>query len=409
MRLSRWLLAWASIALAATALAASHRGIDGWTVDEKAHIAELAITGLPSVPPDPSNRVADDERAAELGQRLFFDPRFSGNGKVSCASCHDPGKAFQDGTPLAHGVGVTARRTMSIVGTAHSPWLFWDGRKDSQWAQALGPLESAVEHGGDRAQYAHLISEHYLAEFEAVFGKMPSMKHVPAHAGPVQDARAGAQWQQMPAPQRDDVSRVFADMGKAIAAYERWLEPAPSRFDAYAAALERGDAQAMSAALNPVEVAGLKLFIGKANCIQCHSGPLFSNHEFHNTGVPGAKGLPADSGRADGVRQLIKDEFNCLGRYSDAKPGQCGEIRFLEADARQEGQFRVPSLRNVGARAPYMHAGQFATLDDVVAHYNSAPKAPVGHGELKPLKLDADERAQLVAFLRSLDSGVKAR
>jgi cytochrome c peroxidase len=268
---------------------------------------------------------------------------------------------------------------MSIVGTAHSPWLFWDGRKDSQWSQALGPLESAVEHGGHRTQYAQLVAAQYRADYEAVFGRIDG-----------------------------DASRVFANIGKAIAAYERKLEPAPSRFDAFAVALERGDATGMSDAMTRDEIAGLKLFIGKANCVRCHSGPLFTNDEFHNTGVPGAKGKAPDTGRADGVRQLVKDEFNCLGRYSDAKPEQCGELRFLEADKRQAGQFRVPSLRGVASRPPYMHAGQFATLDEVVAHYDRAPAAPQGRSELEPMHLDARERAQLVAFLRTLDSGVRA-
>src|SRR5690606_15553813 len=106
----------------------------------------LSIKSLPPLPPDPSNRYGDDPRAAALGHQLFFDTRLSANGKVSCATCHDPGRDFQDGLPLAVGVGTNTRRTMPIAGTAYSPWMFWDGRKDSQWSQALGPLESPVEH-----------------------------------------------------------------------------------------------------------------------------------------------------------------------------------------------------------------------------------------------------------------------
>ena len=98
---------------------------------------------------------------------------------------------------------MTPKRTMPIAATARSPFLFWDGRKDSQWAQALGPLESPVEHGGDRTQYAHIAAEHYLAEYEAIFGKMPDLSKLPSHAGPVQDAKANAEWQAMPAPERD--------------------------------------------------------------------------------------------------------------------------------------------------------------------------------------------------------------
>ncbi|MEJ6022137.1 cytochrome-c peroxidase [Ramlibacter sp. PS4R-6] len=380
-----------------------------WSDTEIERIGQLSIANLPPLPADPSNRVADDERAAELGQRLFFDGRLSANGQVSCASCHLPDRQFQDGTPLARGIGTTDRRTMSIVGTARSPWQFWDGRKDSQWSQALGPLESPVEHGGDRTQYAHVLAGAYLADYERIFGKMPAIGHLPKNAGPVANAQAAAAWQAMPAPDRDKVDAIFANLGKAIAAYERRIEPGPSRFDAYADAAARGDAARMAATLSRDEIAGLKLFIGRANCIQCHAGPLFTNNEFHNTGVPLAAGGKPDSGRLAGARQVLADEFNCLGRHSDAKPEQCGEIRFLaEGSDNHLRQFRAPSLRNVAERAPYMHAGQFATLEDVVRHYNRAPAAPQGHSELQPLGLDATEVKQLVAFLKTLSGPLRS-
>lgn len=380
-----------------------------WSPQELAQLQELSIAALPPLPADPSNRVADDPRAAELGQRLFFDERLSANGQVACASCHLPDQLFQDGTPLGKGVGTTDRRTMSIIGTAHSPWQFWDGRKDSQWSQALGPLESAVEHGGDRTQYVHLVADQYRAEYEEVFGKLPQLAELPAHAGPVADPEAAAAWQVLPPAQKDTVNRVFANIGKAIAAYERRIDPGPARFDAYVEALAQGDGAKMKAAMTRDEIAGLKLFLGKGQCVQCHSGPLFTNNEFHNTGVPAAKGLPADLGRQAGARQVLKDEFNCLGPYSDAKPEQCGEIRFLDENgASQLRQFRVPSLRNVAERAPYMHAGQFATLREVVEHYNRAPAAPAGHSELTPLGLAAKEVDQLVAFLATLSGPVRA-
>lgn len=380
-----------------------------WTQQELAQLQELSMSRLPPLPADPSNRVADDERAAEFGQRLFFDQRLSANGQVACASCHLPEKLFQDGTPLGKGVGTTDRRTMSIIGTARSPWQFWDGRKDSQWAQALGPLESAVEHGGDRTQYVHLVAEQYRTEYEAVFGKLPPLESLPRHAGPVADPKANAAWSELAPAQKDTVNGVFANMGKAIAAYERRIDPGPSRFDAYVEAAAQGDAAKMEMAMTRDEIAGLRLFLGKGQCLQCHSGPLFTNNEFHNTGVPAVQGLAADLGRLAGAKQVAKDEFNCLGRHSDAKPEQCGEIRFLdENSANQLRQFRVPSLRNVAERAPYMHAGQFATLREVVEHYNRAPTAPQGHSELKPLGFSATEVDQLVAFLGTLSGGVKA-
>ena len=410
MRALNWIFVTAAALLAVALLAAATKPEAAWSKDELEQLASLSIGSLPPLPADPSNRVADDERAAALGQRLFFDTRLSSNGEVACATCHLPDKLFQDGTPLAKGVGTTDRRTMSIIGTARSPWQFWDGRKDSQWAQALGPLESAVEHGGNRTQYAHLAATHYRTEYEAVFGKLPDLSRLPAHAGPVDDPKARAEWDAMAPADRDKVTGIFANLGKAIAAYERKIEPGASRFDAYVQAATTGDTTKMQDALTQDEVAGLRLFIGKGQCVQCHSGPLLTNNEFHNTGVPAARGLPTDAGRLSGARKVLQDEFNCLGRYSDAKPQQCGEIRFLAGDGESQlRQFRVPSLRNVAQRAPYMHAGQFATLKEVLQHYNRAPAAPQGHSELKPLGLNDAEIEQLQAFLGALGGPVNAQ
>jgi cytochrome c peroxidase len=377
-----------------------------WGQDEINTLRGLWIGSLPPLAPDPSNKVADDERAVALGQQLFFDTRLSINGKVACASCHLPSEDFQDGKPLGEGVGTTARRTMPIAGTAYSPWLFWDGRKDSLWAQALGPLESPVEHGGSRTQYAHLIEQSYRAEYEALFGPLPNLSDTvrfPDAAGPVADPTARGAWEGMAPADRDAITRIYANIGKAIAAYERKIMPGPSRFDQYVDALLKGDTTAMRTALTPDEVSGLRLFVGKAGCINCHNGPLFTNNDFHNTGVPAAAGLPEDTGRAQGVRQVLADEFNCLSKYSDAEEEDCGELRFAKSDDHAlERQFKPPSLRDVAERAPYMHAGQFQTLRQVLEHYNRAPAAPAGHSELKPLGLSEQELAQLEAFLRSL-------
>ena len=140
-----------------------------WTAEETTTLRSLWIGSLPALPADATNRFADDPRAVSLGHKLFFDVRFSSNGEVSCATCHMPEILFTDGLPLGVGISEMTRKTMTIVGTAYSPWLFWDGRKDSQWAQALGPLESPIEHGGNRTQYAHLIDEFYRAEYAAIF------------------------------------------------------------------------------------------------------------------------------------------------------------------------------------------------------------------------------------------------
>ena len=345
---------------------------------------ELALNGLEPLQPDRSNRWADDARAADLGHRLFFETRLSSNGRVACATCHDPRKDFQDGTPLAQGVGRTDRRTMPIAATAYSPFLFWDGRKDSQWAQALGPLESPVEHGGNRAQYAQVIAKHYRADYEAVFGPLPDLG------------------------EPDGITQVFVNIGKAIAAYERRIQYGASRFDRFIAGWKEHGAPPKDV-LSKEELAGLALFVGKANCTQCHNGPLLTNNEFHNTGVPARAGIAQDRGRFPAVAAVKSDEFNCRSRWSDAKPTECAELEFLApASHALERSFKVPSLRNVAERAPYMHAGQFATLAEVLEHYNRAPAAPAGHTELKPLGLSRTELRQLEAFLRTLSGGLSA-
>jgi cytochrome c peroxidase len=375
-----------------------------WTAQERALLKSMSLTSLEPLPPDPSNRFGDDPRAAALGEALFFDTRLSGNGKVSCATCHVPAKDFQDGTPLGHGVGTTGRRTMPIAGTAHNAWYFWDGRASSQWEQALGPLESAVEHGGTRTEYAHVIAEHYRGLYEATFGALPTLTSLRRRAGPVADSTARASWERIAPAQREEISRVYANIGKAIAAYERRIEPTRSRFDRYVDAELAGRIEDSSSAFNPDEQAGLRLFIGKANCSNCHNGALFTDQHFHNTGVPSPQARAApDSGRTIGVRQALAGEFSCTSRYSDAKPDDCEELRFAVTEgAELTRAYKTPSLRNVANHAPYMHAGQFATLDEVLAHYNGAAAAPFGKSELKPLHLSPIELRQLSAFLGTL-------
>lgn len=394
----------ALVGVAATAAFHMGPGPSRWSSDEVEELRTLSIAALESPPPDPSNRVAEHTLAAALGHKLFFDPRFSSNGAVSCATCHRPELGFQDGVPLAVGVGVTDRRTMPIAGVARSPFQFWDGRKDTPWAQALGPLESPVEHGGSRLQYVHVLAQHYAQEYAAVFGPLPDLEGLPARGGPVPDPDLRAAWDGIPEEQRVAVTRAFANMGKAIAAYERRIDAGPTRFDAYVASLS-SDGRAAAGILTPDEEAGLRVFLGKGNCTQCHNGPLLTNFDFHNTGVPPASGRTPDRGRAAGAGAVLADEFNCRSPYSDAPAGACADLEYMVADgAHLEGAFKVPSLRGVAERAPFMHAGQFPDLDAVVAHYRRAPRAATGTTELRRLRLSDREARQLVAFLRTLSA-----
>jgi cytochrome c peroxidase len=394
---------------------------DRWNATELDVLASLSLRHLPPALPDPSSAVDASRAAADLGQRLFNDPRFSRNQAVSCATCHDPQKQFQDGLPTGRGVGIGARRSMPLMGSAHSPWLFWDGRKDSLWSQALGPLEDAVEHGGNRAQYAHLMQAHYRADYEAIFQAMPDLSAAPLNASPLGTSAEKAAWAAMDSQAQAQVSRVFANMGKAIAAYEKTLTHSESRFDRYVEGAIRSDPKAAQL-LSTQEASGLRVFIGKGQCVSCHNGPLFSDQSFHNTGVPPRDPASPDRGRAAAIAKVRADEFNCLGPFSDAKPTQCQELRFLVGDdGALQGAFKTPSLRGVSSRPPYMHAGQFTSIEAVIAHYVKAPAAVVGHTELshglaghserQPIRLSEQEVKDLAAFLETLSapSGVPAK
>jgi cytochrome c peroxidase len=389
---------------------------DVWTAEDKAVLASMSLHRLPPPPRDSSNAVEAVPAAAALGKRLFGEVRFSRNQAVSCATCHAPARQFQDGLPVGRGVGAGSRRTMPIAGAAHSPWLFWDGRKDSLWSQALGPLEDAVEHGGNRTRIAKVMRTNYRVEYEALFGPMPDLADLPEDAGPQGNAAERAAWENMDPARRMEVNRVFANLGKAIAAYERTLTPGESRFDRYVDAVVAGDREGRQA-LSTQEVNGLRLFLGRGQCVTCHAGPLLTDQHFHNTGVPPRDLVHPDRGRSAATANVRRDEFNCLGAFSDAAPEACQELRFMVSDdSALEGAFKTPSLRNVGQRAPYMHAGQFASLEEVVAHYAKSPSAAVGHSELaqegagrterKAIRLTESEVQDVAAFLRTLSGPI---
>jgi cytochrome c peroxidase len=293
---------------------------------------------------------------------------------------------------------------MTIVASAYSPWLFWDGRADSPWAQALGPLESAVEHGGTRALYARVIAAEYARDYTAIFGALPELAGVPRAAGPNGNAAERAAWARLSRARQDSVTRVFVNAGKAIAAFERGIRFGASRFDRYVAWLSDSAARTR-VRFTADERAGARLFIGRAQCVRCHSGALLTDEQFHNVGV--GAGERADSGRATGIRLADASEFNCLATYSDASPADCTELKYAKrGTADLAGAFRTPSLRNVALRPPYGHRGELASLAAVLDHYNRAPAAAVGHSELEPLHLTRAELVQLEAFLRTLSGPI---
>jgi cytochrome c peroxidase len=400
---------------------------------------------------DVSNRYADDPKAAALGQKLFFDRDFSGalldldddggpnalgvrgdTGKVSCAGCHDGQRGFLDARSsfkeISLGTGWTGRRTPSLLDVGQAKIVMWGGRHSTLYAQVFGPLENPLEMNSSRLFVAQRIARIYAAEYEAVFGagslaplqdtaRFPVL--TPKTTGcrltesvdhprqqppdPIYECHGtpgdSAEYDSMAPADRDLVTRVVVNMGKAIAAYERLLDCGAGRFDDWA----HGNASA----LTPSEQRGFDLFVGKGACTGCHAGPYFSDQAFHNLGFAEAKTRVGvlngdDHGAARDLVKAKSDELGILGSYSDGDDGRIPK----ELGPELEGAFRTPTLRCVSQRPSFMHSGLLHSLDDVVAFFDRGGDAAgsyVGQGVLRPLGLTAEERADLVAFLKSLD------
>ena len=289
----------------------------------------------PAVVPFPVDNPFSPQKSA-LGAALFHDRRLSVDGSLSCADCHDRGKGFADGK--AHGRGVSGRplkrHTPTLWNLAWSSPVFWDGRARSLEEQVAGPIESPDEMA--------LALEEAVARLAAD----PAMVQAFAQAFPER-------------PQVD-----AGNLARAIATYERTFVSPATRFDRWVA----GDEQA----LGEREIAGFRLFTGKARCASCHSGFAFTDYAFHDIGLPGD-----DRGR--------------------------GAMLALAA---AEHSFKTPGLREIARSAPYMHDGSLATLEDVIDHYAGgvAERATLSRDVPRGLTLSAVERADLVAFLGSLTS-----
>ncbi len=239
----------------------------------------------------------------------------------------------------------------------------------------------------------------------AVAGPLPDLavETLPGIARPAeQGSAADTAWHTLTETQRDAVTGVYVNIGKSIAAFERTLRPGASRFDLYANALFDGDAEGKDH-LSAQEEAGLRLFLSKAKCVICHNGPMFTNGEFHHVGAPDTD--EPDLGRAAVIQAVLKDEFSALGRWSDADPKEgAPHVRFLDANPiRYRSAFKTPTLRDVAKRPPYMHAGQFDTLGEVLRHYRDVSGKGMAdeifHGDLTD-----EELLQLEAFLGTLTS-----
>lgn len=316
------------------------------TVDEGVEFAEIGL--LPPVEHPERNPYTKEK--AELGKQLFFDPRLSGSMQIACASCHDPDLAWADGRTAAfgHDRQIGTRNTPSIMNSAYATSMFWDGRVSSLESQARMPVVNEIEMHASPDAVAARVNQiaGYRQKFKEVFGV-------------------------------DEVT--FDEIAKAIACFERTVVGGRSRFDAFL----KGNHDALSDSA----VRGLHLFRTTARCINCHSGPNFSDNQFHNIGLT-----------------YYGRKFEDLGRYVATKKPE------------DVGKFRTPTLRNVSRTAPYMHNG-FFELDGLLNLYNAGgpnvqpkddaeradPMFPVKSHLIKPLGLNKQDLADLTAFIESLE------
>ena len=327
---------------------------------------------------DPSNRVSGRPEAIALGERLFFDPRLSGSGSVLCASCHVPFRAFQDGRPRGFGLEEGDRNTPSLFNVAFYRWYGWDGGHDSLWSQSIRPLLDAREMKASAAHVAATVRRYYANAYRLAF--------------------------QREIPSKDEA--VLVDAGKALAAFQETLVSGRTPFDDFRDALEAKDEVAMRRYPEAAK-RGLRTFVGKGSCSVCHVGPLFTNGEFGDVGVPFFTGPgKVDAGRQGGIKKLESSRFNLLGRFNDdAERSSATGTRHVVAQHRNFGEFRVPGLRNVARTAPYMHNGSLATLQDVVKHYSELNEERLhadGEKILRRLDLAPQEVDDLVVFLETL-------
>jgi cytochrome c peroxidase len=368
-----WIAAWCALAVLAPWTGAGAQDAPSFTDDEIRATLAHGPWPLPRKI-DPSNRVSGKREAVELGERLFFDTRLSASGAFSCSTCHVPERNWTDNQTRGSAAAAVERNTPTLMNIRLGRWFGWDGGSDSLWSQNIRPILDVRELGATPRHVADLMrkDEQLSCRYRKVFGSAPSAT---------------------------DDELVLVDVAKALAAFEETLDSPPTPFDQFRNALERGE-RFPPWRYSDAARRGLKIFIGKGGCDRCHSGPNFSDGEFHDNGFS-ALSARKDPGRVEGAKRVRESRFNLLGPYSDdpsrstadgtrgATPGQAGERAF-----------KVPTLRHLLLTAPYGHHGEVERIADVVRHYSENG----GPGELKPLNLTAREQTDVVVFLESVST-----
>ena len=337
--------------------------------------------GLPAVN-YPENNPQTPEKIA-LGEKLFNDKRFSSTGEVSCATCHDPKKAFTD-SPLKVSEGINkltgTRNAPTVINTIYFKTMFWDGRSPDLEDQALHPFVNPVEMGlKDHQPILNIVKSdpEYTQAFKTVFGKSG-----------------------------DEIT--ITEVTKAIAAFERTIVAGDSPFDRY---FYGGEADA----LTEQQKKGFDLFVNEGRCVSCHvieqTQAVFTDNRFHNVGV-GINDIQQDVPELAGEyikADLTKEEVD-VKVLTDKRSSELGRFA-LTTEFDDLGSFKTPTLRNIAVTAPYMHDGNLATLRDVVVHYNNGGVTVEGNpvndflsGGIRPLNLTDEQIDALVAFMEALTS-----
>lgn len=312
------------------------------------------------IEPLPSAQAGKPE-VVELGRHLFFDNRISGDWGVSCATCHNPQKGWGDGQALGLGYASTAyfRNTPTLLNARFRNRFMWDGRLDGN---DMGTL------------VRDMITEAHTMNMDGRLAQ-ERLKQIPEYV---------AMWEKAMGAGKDPYGPA---MFNVIGEFVKTIQSENVPFDRYKA----GDESAMS----PEAKRGYALFRGKASCINCHNGPLASDGKFHRLGVPAHPDILANPLRS--ITMLRHYATHGLQNYMNMR----NDVGYyaISKDPNDIGKFQTPSLRDLKYTAPYMHNGVFATLDEVIAFYNQGGGAG---GDLKPLGLDVNEKADLKAFLLAL-------
>jgi cytochrome c peroxidase len=388
---------------------------DALTAAELAQIATMSP--LPAVPADTTNAYADNASAARLGQMLFYDKSYAGalavadsgtngglgkvgdTGKVSCASCHAVGSDSLDDRrslpgAVSLGTDLGTRNALGAINSSYYTWTNWGGRFDSQWSLPLAVAENAKIMNTTRLQVAHMLYAKYRTEYDAIFpvDLDPDLDPAATNASrfPATGKPSDSNWTGMQTADQGIVNRIYANYGKALAAYVRTLVSRDAPFDRFVA----GDATAIS----PAAIRGVRVFLS-AGCAQCHGGPTFTDNEFHALGV-----VSTDLGRHPDIAGMLASPFSVNSVYSDNT--NTNKLTGLAQVDSQKGQFRTKGLRNIAGAGPYMHDGQFATLAAVVEFYDQGGGAGssgiVKDPKMVPLGLTAGQKSDLVEFLKTL-------